>query len=69
MIGSQGWICPNCNKSMAPWMPFCDCVNRQTTGTSNGTGGVKIKCHFCGELYSQFPFYAHVCNALDKYNI
>ncbi len=18
-----GWICPNCNKSNAPWMPYC----------------------------------------------
>ncbi len=61
MMGLQGWICSNCNKSMAPWMPSCDCSGKINTGASNGTSGVKIKCNYCGELYSSMPFYAHVC--------
>ena len=29
----QGWICPKCGRVNAPWMPTCDCVSSQTSGT------------------------------------
>lgn len=29
----QGWICPNCGRVNAPWMPTCGCVSSQTSGT------------------------------------
>ena len=22
-MNNMGWICPNCNKANAPWMPYC----------------------------------------------
>ena len=25
MFGGRGWICPMCGKSLAPWVPECDC--------------------------------------------
>ena len=29
----QGWICPKCGRVNAPWLPTCDCVRSQTSGT------------------------------------
>ena len=33
---SYGWICPNCGKVNAPWMPSCDC-RVSSTITNNST--------------------------------
>jgi len=63
MMDKQGWKCGQCHRTMAPWIPFCDCSGKVTIGSSSETSNIKLKCNYCGELYPAAPFYAHVCGS------
>lgn len=30
----EGWICPRCRKSLAPWIGGCNCKSQYTDGTT-----------------------------------
>jgi uncharacterized Zn ribbon protein len=36
-IGMVGWICPKCNRGIAPFVKVCPCTNYTSTVTVNGT--------------------------------
>lgn len=35
LFNNEGWICPNCSKGVAPWMPFCCKPQVMVTSTVN----------------------------------
>lgn len=37
-MGQEGWICPKCGKVHAPWVPSCECSNKNETLTLSTTG-------------------------------
>ena len=37
-MGQKGWICPKCGKVHAPWVPSCECSNKNETLTLSTTG-------------------------------
>lgn len=30
----KGWVCPKCDKALAPWMPSCDCYKNSNNDKS-----------------------------------
>lgn len=63
---NEGWKCPNCGKSHAPWLATCDQENvTWTTGFNciheyvNDTGG--DRCRKCGKS-GNTPDYTIICS-------
>lgn len=39
---SEGWICPKCRRSLAPWMSECPCNYMNDTITTTNVGVISI---------------------------
>ena len=68
----EGWICPRCKKVNAPFIPFCDCQEKNYTNYANqvdcingyhkweccgvDTGGTTYRCRVCGKFEKEKPY-------------
>jgi hypothetical protein len=57
--GTSGWVCVNCKRCLAPFMPYCDCTEKKDLN------GMQLTCSTCGVKWNSkdYPM-GHVCRQL-----
>ena len=65
---NEGWICPICDKGLAPWVSECPCVALSTKSTDEffiaGTTRTTI-CPECGSFHE----FGMPCQSCGVYNL
>lgn len=72
----EGWLCPRCGRSNAPWVHHCDCMATWTSSSNTclhnsiiyDTSG--MRCADCGYVFSTQPIHV-ICSSyiIDDYVI